>query len=163
MTVHSEWRRNKMAGMWLGWQASGSIRLHDCCKSRSGAECIWFEWQGWRASASKKGWRQEVGGNYSPQCWRRMSWTGHLSHPKGHQCPTTDRHTQDRTGRKHHSTQTGVWKGQGADAKEVKSQTKQGKSNVRSVHQSTRTKCRHTQVKRASKQRRKQESKDRKH
>lgn len=34
------------------------------------------------------------GGYYSPQCWRRTSWTGHLSHPKGHQCPATDRYTQ---------------------------------------------------------------------
>lgn len=90
---------------------------------------------GLKSMCYKKGWRQEVGGNYSPQCWRRTSWTGHLSHPKGHQCPTTDRHTQDRTGRNHHSTQTDVWKGQAADAKEVKSQTKQGKSNVRCTNQ----------------------------
>jgi len=33
---------------------------------------------------------------------------------------------------------------------------------VRTVHQSTRTKCRHNQVKRSSKQERKQESKERK-
>lgn len=39
---------------------------------------------------------------------------------------------------------------------------RQGKSKVRTVHQSTRTKCRHIQVKRPSKQERKQESKDRK-
>lgn len=37
-----------------------------------------------------------------------------------------------------------------------------GKSKVRTVHQSTRTKCRHNQVKRPSKQERKQESKERK-
>lgn len=52
-----------------------------------------------------------------------------------------------------------------ADAQRANRQTKrerQGKSKVRTVHQSTRTKCRHNQVKRPSKQERKQESKERK-
>lgn len=123
---------------------------------------------GLRCTCYKKGWRQ------------RLAQMGDITHPSAGE-ERAGRVTwaiqkvisvqlqtdipRYRTGRNHHSTQTGVWKRQGADAQRANRQTKrerQGKSKVRTVRQSTRTKCRHNQVKRPSKQERKQESKERK-
>lgn len=81
----------------------------------------------------------EKRGIYLPQCWRRTSWTGHLSHPKGHQCPATDRHTQNRTD--HHTTDKGM-KGQvekavGQRGQSEKAKEKHSEDRVQ-THQSTK-------------------------
>lgn len=79
-------------------------------------------------------------GIYLPQYWRRTSWTGHLSHPKGHQCPATDKHTQNRTD--HHTTDKGT-KGQVENAERQRSQSGKAKEkhSEDSVQTHQSTKC----------------------
>lgn len=90
----------------------------------------------------------EKRGTYLPQCWRRTSWTGHLSHPKGHQCPATDRYTQNRTD--HHITDKGtkgeVENAEGQRGQSGKAKEKHSEDSVQ-THQST-TKLATRQLKR---------------
>lgn len=66
---------------------------------------------------------------------------GHLSHPKGRQCPATDRHTQNRTD--HHTTTDKGTKGQVENAEEQRGQSGKAKEKYSEdsvqTHQSTQT------------------------